>query len=107
VTPTENPVIIVGGGIAGVVFLQRVHDQLVDWFGAEVRRWRHLKTYRISHALPDQSPPTRNPACPVNRIRSGIFVCGEYGSLPGIQWALLSGRRTADAVQAHLRGHPI
>jgi phytoene dehydrogenase-like protein len=84
------------------VLLQRIQDQLADWFGAEARRWRHLKTYRITHALPDQSPPTSNPACPVNRLRSGIFVSGETGSLPGIQWALLSGRRTADAVQAHL-----
>ena len=83
--------------------LQKVQDQLTDWFGPEVRRWRHLETYRIPHALPDQSPPTRNPAFPVSRMRSGIFVCGEYGSLPGIQWALLSGRRTADAVHAHLR----
>ena len=31
-----------------------------------------------------------------------IFVCGERGSLPGIQWALVSGRQAADAVLAHL-----
>ncbi len=105
----------VGKSLASVVVLgnpdegdtelvQRVQDQLADWFGPEVRRWRHLKTYRILHALPDQSPPTANPVCPVNRIRSGVFVCGEHGSLPGIQWALLSGRRAADAVHDHLRG---
>jgi hypothetical protein len=27
-----------------------------------------------------------------------IYVCGEYGSVPGIQWALLSGRQTAEEV---------
>jgi phytoene dehydrogenase-like protein len=80
-----------------------VQAQLADWFGDEVHRWRHLRTYRIPHALPDQSPPTATPVRPANRIRSGVFVCGEYGSLPGIQWALLSGRRTADAVQAYLK----
>ncbi|WP_419664166.1 FAD-dependent oxidoreductase [Desulfosarcina variabilis] len=80
-----------------------VQDQLSDWFGDEVHRWRHLMTYRIPHALPDQSPPTRNPICTESQVRPWVFVCGEYGSLPGIQWALLSGRRAADAVQAHLR----
>jgi phytoene dehydrogenase-like protein len=85
------------------LLIRRVKDQLVDWFGPEVRRWRHLQTYRIAHALPDQSPPTRNPNAPDNHVPSGLFICGEYGSLPGIQWALLSGRRAADAVQAHLQ----
>jgi phytoene dehydrogenase-like protein len=84
--------------------VQRVRVQLVNWFGAQVRCWSHLKTYRITHALPDQSPPTRNPIYSESRVGSGLFVCGEHGSLPGIQWAMLSGRRTADAVQAHLRG---
>ncbi len=82
--------------------LQKIQDQLADWFGPEVRRWRHLETYRIVHALPDQSPPTRNPTCPESQLRPGVFVCGEHGSLPGIQWSLLSGRRAADAVQARL-----
>jgi hypothetical protein len=30
--------------------------------------------------------------------KPGIYVCGEYSSVPGIQWALLSGRRAAKAV---------
>ncbi len=84
------------------LLIERVRTQLTDWFGHEVRRWHHLKTYRIVHALPDQRPPTQNPFSPNNRVRSGIFVCGEHGSLPGLQWALVSGRRTADAVRAHL-----
>ena len=86
------------------LLVQQVREQLIDWFGAQVRRWSHLKTYRITHALPDQQPPSPNPFGPQSRIRPGLFVCGEHGSLPGIQWALLSGRRTADAVHAYLRG---
>jgi hypothetical protein len=35
-------------------------------------------------------------------LRPGIFVCGEYGSLPSIQWALLSGRLAAEAILAAL-----
>lgn len=82
--------------------IDRVRVQLVDWFGRETANWKHMATYRITHALPDQSPPTPDPSRPPSQLRPGIFVCGEHGSLPGIQWALVSGRRAADAVLAYL-----
>ena len=75
-----------------------VRGQLSAWFGAKVRDWRHLKTYRITHALPAQPPPIPDPTRAVTSPKPGIFVCGEYGSVPGIQWALLSGRLAAEAV---------
>jgi phytoene dehydrogenase-like protein len=75
-----------------------VHEQLIEWFGPVVNNWRHLRTYRILHALPDQSPPMPDPAVPPAAAKSGIYVCGEYGSVPGIQWALLSGRRAAEQI---------
>jgi hypothetical protein len=31
-------------------------------------------------------------------VKPGIYVCGEYQSVPGIQWALLSGRHAAEAI---------
>jgi phytoene dehydrogenase-like protein len=80
-----------------------VRTQLGEWFGPTVRRWRHLKTYRIRHALPQQSPPTSDPTVPQPPVGPGIFVCGEYGSLAGIQWAMLSGHLTAETVMAHLK----
>jgi len=82
--------------------ITQVRAQLTDWFGPEIEGWVHLRTYRILHALSDQMPPTQNPFRPDPRIRPGVFVCGEYGSLPGIQWALLSGGLAADAVTAYL-----
>ena len=75
-----------------------VRGQLSAWFGAQVKDWHHLKTYRIAHALPAQPPPMPDPAVPVAAASAGIFVCGEYGSVPGIQWAMLSGRHAAEAV---------
>ena len=75
-----------------------VRGQLSAWFGAPVRDWRHLKTYRIRHALPAQAPPMPDPTVAVTPIKPRIFVCGEYGSVPGIQWAMLSGRHAAEAV---------
>jgi len=80
-----------------------VRAQLIEWFGPMVRQWRHLKTYLIRHALPQQLPPTSDPTVPQPAVGPGIFVCGEYGSLPGIQWAMLSGSRAAEAVIDHLK----
>ena len=75
-----------------------VRKELTLWFGPEVRDWRHLKTYRILHALPDQRPPLPDPSKPLAKKIAGIYVCGEYDSVPGIQWALLSGRQTAEQI---------
>ncbi len=80
-----------------------VREQLGEWFGPMVCKWRHLKTYLIRHALPQQLPPTSDPTVPHPAVGPGIFVCGEYGSLPGIQWAMLSGHHTAETVINHLK----
>ena len=75
-----------------------VRRELAEWFGPVVREWRHLKTYHIVHALPEQNPPMPDPTTRLAAASPGIYVCGEYDSVPGIQWALLSGRQTAEEV---------
>jgi phytoene dehydrogenase-like protein len=75
-----------------------VRKELTVWFGPVVGEWRHLKTYRISHGLPAQPPQISNPTVSAKAVKPGIYVCGEYESVPGIQWAMLSGRHTAEAV---------
>jgi phytoene dehydrogenase-like protein len=77
-----------------------VRDQLTEWYGRSVRRWDLLRIYSIRHALPNQPAPAPDPTTAVGELRPGIFVCGEYGSLPSIQWALLSGRLAAEAILA-------
>lgn len=81
-----------------------VKAQLADWFGPEASSWRHLRTYRIEHALPLQLPPTPNPAAVNARYGKGIYICGEYGHVPGIQWAMMSGRHAAESL---LRDQPV
>jgi phytoene dehydrogenase-like protein len=75
-----------------------VRQELAEWFGPVVRQWRHLKTYHILYALPGQNPPMPDPTKRSAAVRPGIYVCGEYGSVPGIQWAMLSGRQIAEEV---------
>jgi hypothetical protein len=38
-----------------------VREHLTEWFGKKAKHWRHLKTYRIPHALPVQLPPLHHP----------------------------------------------
>lgn len=79
---------------------QSVRKELISWFGISVQNWQHIKTYQIDHALPDQSPPISIPQKGFTKIKDGIYTCGEYQSVPGIQWALLSGRMAAEKIVA-------
>jgi phytoene dehydrogenase-like protein len=78
-------------------------EQLTRWFGPEVGGWRLLRTYRITRALPDQKPPTPDPLAPPLRVNPWLFVCGEYQGLSSIHWAMVSGRRAAEAVIRELQ----
>ena len=75
-------------------------QQLQAMFGAQVESWRHLRTYRIEHGQPDQSPPF-NPK-KKQQLDNGIFVCGDHRDTASSQGALYSGRRCADSVKDSL-----
>jgi phytoene dehydrogenase-like protein len=80
-----------------------VRAELRRWFGEQVERWMHLKTYRIAHALPETgSKGLAEPSRPV-RLKEGLYVCGDHRETPSIEGALLSGRRAAEAVLQDLR----
>ena len=110
VAPTYAPadqhlvsVVVIGHMGADDKSVERtVRQELTGWFGEAVADWRHLKTDRILHALPEQPPPMPDPTVAAPPIRPGLFVCGEYGNVPGIQWAMLSGRQAAEAVLKEL-----
>ncbi|MCX7145412.1 MAG: NAD(P)/FAD-dependent oxidoreductase [Sulfuritalea sp.] len=83
-----------------------VRAQMRYWFGAAVDSWRHLKTFRIPDALPLQTPPVDNPRYRDPRRADWLYVCGEYGNAPTINWALYSGRRAAEALIAASEPRP-
>ena len=99
---------LIAAVVLGNQFLHRddledlVREQCAGWFGAEADQWEHIKTQRIHHALPDQSPPTSNPYEGSEQFSPGITICGEQTSLPGLQWAIMSGAMAGRSVAERL-----
>ncbi|GLJ52071.1 hypothetical protein SUGI_1107420 [Cryptomeria japonica] len=82
-----------------------VVKELSGWFGSsDVASWKHLRTYRIRFAQPDQTPPTDLMKEP--RFASGIYLCGDYRDSATFDGALVSGRRAIECLvkDANLSG---
>ena len=77
--------------------LAEVREQLGEWFGNAVKDWRHLRTYSIPYALPNQAPPALTVPERDVRWQSGIYLCGDHRDNASIQGAMVSGRRAAEA----------
>ena len=79
---------------------QAVRAQLRLVYGVDPRPWQLVATYPIPDALPAMLPPLdlQRPVA----LRDGLFVAGDHRDTASIQGALVSGRRAADAVLAHL-----
>ncbi|OMO99100.1 Zinc finger, CCCH-type [Corchorus capsularis] len=71
--------------------------EVSGWFGASIAdSWKHLRTYRIGFAQPNQSPPTdlmKNP-----NVEPGLYLCGDYMTSATFDGALVSGRRAVEAL---------
>ncbi|KAK1359296.1 15-cis-phytoene desaturase, chloroplastic/chromoplastic [Heracleum sosnowskyi] len=77
--------------------IAEVVKELSDWFGGSmVGSWRHLRTYRIGFAQPNQCPPTDLMKDP--RLGPGLYMCGDYLTSATFDGALVSGRRAVEAL---------
>lgn len=77
-----------------------VRAQLHGWYGGEVAAWEHLATYRIPYAQPRQDVEDLPTLAREVRVDERTWVCGDHRDTASIQGALVSGRRTADAILA-------
>jgi phytoene dehydrogenase-like protein len=77
-----------------------VRRQAAGWFGQSAHAWRHLKTVRVDHALPDESPAAWRSREISPQVVPGLFICGDHCTTASINGALTSGRACAEAVLA-------
>lgn len=80
------------------VLIQKVLEQMKQWFGNEVDAWNHLRTYKITNALPLQVAPLLNVSSTTIQVQKGLYQCGDYGGIASIQTALQSGRMVGEAL---------
>lgn len=93
--------VVVGDPVEDDASLERtVRRELIDWFGLPAGGWSHLKTYRIPHALPDQTTPAVRHNPDAVRHHGAVYVCGDYLRTASINDAMATGRLAAEAVRA-------
>ncbi|CAN0391727.1 unnamed protein product [Pylaiella littoralis] len=99
----------------------KVRSQLTEWFdtqngggaevksglptrGADVAKWKHLRTYRVPYAQPAQTPPVRDEGFYGRKVQveDAIFVCGDHRATPTLDGAMKSGVLAGEAVTTDL-----
>ncbi|MEN9673930.1 MAG: hypothetical protein RL553_2195 [Planctomycetota bacterium] len=80
------------------MLVQKVLEQMKQWFGNQVDVWKHLRTYKINNALPAQELPLQDVSSKPMQVRKGLYRCGDYGGIASIQTALQSGRVVGEAL---------
>ena len=91
---------LLSASVLGIASEEEVRQHLELWFGPQVQRWQHLRTYDVAYAQPDQAAPAlANVERPV-RVRKGLYVCGDHVETASLHGAMRSGRRAAEAIIA-------
>jgi hypothetical protein len=74
-----------------------VINELKYWYPDAIN-WKHLKTYHIAYALPDDDRVGNEPVYKAMRLNGNTFVCGDHLMNGSINAALKSGRLAAEAI---------
>ena len=78
---------------------ERIRLELTDWFGPDVRTWRHLRTYHLPQALPAYNPLSdkEDPAKPL-KLTETLYQCGDQTAYPSLNAAMQTGREVAEMI---------
>lgn len=88
---------------SGISLQSDVIRELKKWYGDDVDQWRHLKTYDIPYALPDQQQVSYDLDFDRAKIDDQLYVCGDHMLQGSINGAMRSGRQLAE----HLLGFSV
>jgi len=76
---------------------ENVVKELKFWY-PEAVSWKHLKTYHIDYALPNDDHVTNEPDYKTMLVNAQCFTCGDYLMNGSINAAMKSGRLAAEAM---------
>ena len=82
------------------VLVEQIRQELTGWFGDDVQKWRHLRTYHIPHALPAYTPDKagsdtlRKPL----RLAENLYQCGDQTTYPSLNATMQTGREVAEMI---------
>lgn len=76
---------------------ENIINELKFWYPDAVS-WKHLKTYHIDYALPNDDHVTNEPDYKALRLNAQCFVCGDFLMNGSINAAMKSGRIAAEAI---------
>ncbi|TSD63335.1 FAD-dependent oxidoreductase [Inquilinus sp. KBS0705] len=90
---------LIGDHVTGdeAALAARVTNELKTWY-PEATKWKHLKTYHINYALPNNDSVTNEPDYKIMRPNARCFVCGDHLMNGSINAAMKSGRLAAEAI---------
>jgi hypothetical protein len=76
---------------------ENVLNELKFWY-PEAITWKHIKTYHIDYALPNDDQVNNDLDSKALRLNAHSFVCGDYLMNGSINAAMKSGRLAAEAI---------
>lgn len=77
----------------------KVLTEMQMWF-PDAAQWKHLKTYHIGYALPNDDHVTNDADQNAIRLNEQCFICGDHLMNGSINAAMKSGRLAAEAILA-------
>lgn len=104
--PVANTVVMPGQALVSSTVVGRalpepqLRRELARIYGSPTDRWELLRIDEIPAALP--AFPAGRPLRRDVELGDGLFVAGDHRDTPSQQGALVSGRRAAQAILAHL-----
>lgn len=78
--------------------ISSVREELLDWFGAQVKDWTALRSYSIPYALPNQEVPSQTSGQPESIRQDSILLCGDHCTDGSINGAIRSGEAAAERI---------
>lgn len=74
---------------------EKIKHELLDWYGPDVKTWRHLRSYHLPEALPQFGPGAGLHAL---KLGERLYQCGDQTAYPSLNAALGTGRKVAELI---------